>query len=411
MFEADRLASIGREILDNVEKGGQARVKKGGKVHTLGDIKRQLQQVGVNKSDFEDFVRSNSKVNDVIDRVREGENRGLTLQDFDNNGKDYKYVRDIVQTATDSYHGRNKMFRPESWNSSIGRLIGQYSYYPMNFSLQTTQRRVRQPIQSWSKRFGDELKDGDTPVMKLVWDLQRGDAGYKRLKKKGLSDEAINELPVDAYTTAFKTISAATGLTFAMNLTKDGFNDVAYMLTEIVRSMITGEDVNYDEMFEETRKNFTMNPYAPKDHQRTLGDLITDPEFNDISKFAGWFMSIMADMGTFGKWGSAVFRDSRFQGNTPLDMSPVGRELQNVYDVTTKSAGNLWQKGGGDIPEIAAKGAYDFIMPKIPVVGSYSLLRSKTKDAIFNKPKNKGRVQFDTGRETIGTEGMTFERY
>lgn len=373
--EASELAKIAKRMTDE----GVTVIKKDGKPYNLGRIKRDLERLGVAREDFDDFVARQSEYSEVVDNFTKTgdvdiDKLNISKQASEGNlmdNKHYEYMVDILQTSTNTYHGTDKIFRPEKWNTPLGRAMSMYASYPYNFAVQHVQRRVFEPVRNWNKRFGEDLGLMSLTGYKILRKLKSND--IKGLKEMGLTDEAIEEFPVESYSNILKHFQTL-GISVAGFATLDVIRDVVdYPINELADS----------EQWQRINRLKTLNPYAPKSQQITWGDLDTDMGVQDWMKVGTYLMGHVARSGTFGKYGEIIENKSRLSREGIMSLTPLTSEankvFKNVFSVDYTDLNNLGSEVG--------TGTFDYLVDWAPILGTSQLYG--WRKAIHNQINNK----------------------
>lgn len=355
---------------------------------TEGDVIRKFELVGIGRDRIENFVQRSGELDEFISRMTGRQEFDMSF--FDRNESTralYNDIQDIITHMTDSYHGKSRMFRPETWSSNPGRILSQFKIYPFNFAMQHLQRRIRLPLSDWNQRFAQQL-DSRMAFPKVVYNMARNNR--KALQEMGLSNQAIDEFPLEAYKAIMRTIYAVNA-SAAMFITRDAIMDV-----------MEYPFADDEEAFRRIERRGIINPTAPEDQQKTWMEMIDGSGFESPADFFTMlrgYAGYVARSGTFGIYGDMI-DTSRQQRDGVTSLFIAG----SVVDDLVKSTATTLDADPGNLPETALSEVADLTMRRLPIFGSLGAWRNYAFDtfgAELNKPKNDN-VRFidgDTGVE------------
>jgi hypothetical protein len=333
-----------------------------GKTMTRRDIMGKLNSLGISSDKVDRFVRNSERFENMIGDMKTG--KTLSKDEMEKFPSLYEDLNSIINTSTDVYHGRNKMNRPEWWTTPIGKLLTQFSVYPMNFAAQIYTNRVYRPIADWMAQHNAKIDSGATP-MKILYAMST--KNYKKLRDWGFDDQAIKDLPLDAWHSVIKG-AMAVSMSAAVLATRDAMMD-AVNAGANAGLEAAGVPLSEDTYFTRTKRVLQREDGSPA------------WEYNEISD--GWEMFMwgsqqVAKTGAFGKWGDIFFNP--FSSRDGI-VSISGPSVSLIND-TYRLIGNPSFKEGGRI-----------VTRVIPGAGSYNLNRF-LRNGAFEQEKLTGRKNF-----------------
>lgn len=324
--DAHYYSSIARKLRQLPEDGPKV-VEHKGKRYTEGDVNRKLEQLGVTEDIRDRFIQNADNVEGFF--KNDNFDIGTILRDEMPDHVDDIFR--IMQTATENFHGTNKMYRPEGWDGPMGQALSTYSTYPFNFALQNVQRRIRQPMKEWQNQYGEQLKGGAGKVnmMKVLHNLSKGNT--QALRNMGLNNEAISNIPIDAYQSILKLMGSTMGVSVAGYMTIDAMNDVvSYPLKEV-----TGQ-----EQWTRLKGRNVLNPGAPKEDQITWSNIDEDFGLDTFMTMVHHVLGLSARSGTFGRYGDIISQNQSLARQGVLSLTPMtgiaDQTLRDLFSVTTK---------------------------------------------------------------------------
>jgi hypothetical protein len=339
------------------------------------ELENRFTSLGINKNRIQAFTQQSDTFDDFILRMNTG--TAMTREFMDSNASLYDDLMNVMSHVTDAYHGRNLMDRPEAWSSPIGKFLSQFSVYPFNFATQVYKRRVQLPIVKWMEKYNDTI-DKDVKPVDIFAAMSTGNT--RKLKSWGFTDEAIADLPLDAWGTIGKVLGSF-GIGVAAFAGRDAYLDaVNYPMV----SMMGGEE---EDQWKRTNRNLILNPYAPKGEQVRWSDIDPSEDMGEIMMaMAGW----MAKTAILGKAGDLIGPFTQRDGLVSI-MGP-GMGLAND---TFKSISRIANGEFSSLPENTAREVSKPIFQLIPGVGGYGAGRMVHK-AIMNQDKaTGGKLDFE----------------
>lgn len=369
VLEAQGLAQIYRKF----QQEGAPRVIDG---LTRDEVTRKFIQVGIPEDRIASFVRDSDQFDNIVRAVSSDE--PLNINMVQQNPRLYNDLQNIMETMTDAYHGKNKMFRPETWSTPWGRVISQFSVYPFNFALQNTQRRIFSPISSYNARllagdFGDSKKIGNFEVPRVLWHMSQGN--FDQLSKMGFSKEAIDAFPIEAYTHIMR-VMMATNIAAASFITRDAVSDIIeYPINEMAGT----------EQWNRLERRWVVNPSAPDAAKFTWGDLVAGSGMGPNEYFA----AIRSYVGYMGTTGSLGLIDTMFMNEF------AARDGISAYSITVSRASDLIKSVNtvttsqfDQLPTTIADETLDFVLGTAPLLGSFQNGLRTGAEAMFNRAEN-----------------------
>ncbi len=377
--EALDLSAAWRELGD----GNSAMVGK--KEMTRRDIVNKFNQIGINESRIGGFVESSARFKEMLDGMKEGKLLdGDTAQRFPTLYDDFNA---ILNHSTDAYHGRNKMSRPESWSSPIGKLLSQFAVYPFNFAAQIYKVRVLRPIQDWMEKYHDGASAEATP-MRILYAMGTGNT--KKLKEWEFSDEAIKDLPLDAWYSTIKGLLSV-GLASATLTTRDLYFDTlnAGLMSSVDATGIPqelGYQINEDRYFSRTKRAFAIED-GPGGPSRFIWDAEANP--NDMGAMFVWAVSQFSRAGALGKAGDVL---NPFAEQTGI--SALGGPIIGFSNDVVKGIAKTTNAPFMDIPSTAVQQTLQIGSRLIPALPAYGL-QSYFRKSMWEQYNIKGDFGFD----------------
>jgi len=380
LMEASNLASIAKELLDmDVAEGGVRNLKKNGQVWTLPQVEQKLRLLGV--SDTETFVSKFDQFKAGLDAMENSKN--FTQEFYEANPDMYKTISNIVTTATETYHGTSRATRPEKWSTPWGKTVVMFQNYANNFAVQHLKKRMIRPMQDFTEKFGTFSEQGIN-MLDIATYSRTGNPA--KLLAKGMSKEAVEELPLRSLTQFGKMFSAL------------GVSIVGYMGLDAVKDVMSYpvNSVTDQEQWQRLNKNKFVNPYAPAEDQITWGELFGGDvgALDGALKTAGYFLGSAARTGYFGKYGD-TYNQRRTIGYKGLaGLTPITSDLDGLARWIATS------QLDGDI----LKGTHDAtweVIDKLPILGSslFSDVRRNTKSYLteqwFKEASTNPNMSFD----------------
>ena len=257
------------------------------------------------------FVRNQDDIDNFL--AREGD---LDLDLQTRNPEAWDDLATIAQYSTDAYHGKNRMNRPETWSSPVGKVLSQYSVYSFNLSMQTFNRRIADPIRTFNSRiengdFGD-TRTYDGNWYNVIYHARRNNTD--KLHSMGLTDEMIQAIPAQQFDAMYRTLWLAVGTNAVL------FG--RHALQDAVEATVLDNDE-----WRRTRRNLTVNPFAPPAQQKTLGDIIN-----------GTGMTI-DDFYNLTRYGANFWIDSSIFGRYDIFLNPEGWARGGVLNIMGPGVG------------------------------------------------------------------------
>jgi hypothetical protein len=368
LYEVRKLSQIYKQLLQVPENAPKVTTFQG-RQYTMGEVTRGLEQMGIGSSRIDSFLSADvQNALEMVTRTVESGGR-LSQQQLKDNYKAMEHVQTVLNYATESYHATNPMFRPENAMTPIGRMLFQYSNYPFNMVFQNYQRRIAFPIQDWTQQFGVK---GSWNIANVHYNFMKGN--FDELRKMGLSNQAIENYPADAMTHIVKYLGIAMGLSTLGNMSIDVFRDViAYPFKEEEK-----------DQWARVKRKTTLNPFAPKADQQTLGDLFDDPQIGDLWNLGKYMATLAFDNGLAGRYD--IFYNQYGQPSL-TDITPVSRFVDGVLkDVHTITSGdNVVSNFGENVTKVATRNVFSYM----PVFGSsvFSESRKTLQKRLTSDPK------------------------
>lgn len=387
LIEARKLGQVYKEFMKNSDAtqiSGMSRQDVIRKFEMLGISNIQARKAGDVASSIQDskldrFIRNMDEWEDLVTRI--GSPEEFDMRWFDQRPEFFNDLADIVAHMTDSYHGKSRMFRPETWSSNIGRVLSQYQIYPFNFAMQHYNRRVAHPLRNWNQQFGSQVS-GTTELGRIVYHMSRNNR--RQLREMGLTDEAIDAFPLEAYRAIIRNIYAVSA-SAGMFISRDAVMDIMeYPL------------MDEEETWRRMQRRGVVNPNAPQEDQRTWAQLLDGSGFESPRDFFIYLRGMggyAARAGTFGNWG-ALIDNSRLNRDGIVSLTIAGSTVQQF----AQAAGRTLDSDPGDMAMTAGKETLDLFLRRGPVMGSLSGWRNPAMNifqAELNKPKNQNIRFFD----------------
>jgi hypothetical protein len=317
MYEANKLAKHINTLKSGEEVRGMSE----------GDIYNKFALMGLTRDDADYFAKNIDHVNERLEGLTQ---RGERLSGEDTDPRMEEMMEMIIQRATETYHGKNVSYRPSTWLSDAGRVATTFQNFAFNQALQITKRRIFNPLNDFVKKYPDAGKR--ITVMKWATMSKLSSPKKRRtyLKKQGLSDEMIDDLPMNSVDGIVRAIMA-TGMSRMFYFTMDA--GLALLSMSILEGVVGFEDDKADKQLEESgysyRKggfelsNMVLNPDDDLDKQIRLGDFDDAKGISDgfayMSAMTSMFGSEMMNIGLTGPMASGAFKYG--------DIAPAGLSM------------------------------------------------------------------------------------
>ncbi|MFP8488739.1 hypothetical protein ACKGJO_06515 [Gracilimonas sp. Q87] len=332
------------------------------------DVETKMELLGIPSNKIEKFIEGVEELEVGMKDMRDGKMPELNAEMED-------IFEKIVHTATETYHGKNKVWRPEGFHSTAGKTLTTFWNFSFNQALQIVKRRGLNPLNEWITKHG--AKNADTgPMSKLklinvmTMSRLRGDKRIGYLKKKGFSQEAIDDMPYLALDTLGKSLMAT------------GINSVYKWSVRTAMAYLafnTNEIMGWDnrKAKDELRKegygsgefkvgDVAINRFAKPEEQYHLG-YITDPNAKkDLAHLTAytWALGMRTateamDIGLGGPVSSGVIR---FGDVTPAGLSMGQRLIENTIN-TAKGVGSGNYTSEENLPSFMYNTARTFLPP------------------------------------------------
>jgi hypothetical protein len=343
--EANTLA----RILRNMPEDGVLR--EGGQTYTRGDVVRQLRNLGIQEEQIDDFVREQTRLDDVIVAL---DNNKLNSVDVSvTHAKAYDYLVQIMSHTTDTFHGTNRFMRPETWMTPFGKTMSMYSTYPFNFAKQYVQERMFVPI----RQFGEKYPDAGGNILSILNAYSKNDMTY--LRRNGWSQAAIEEFPISAYAQVGKLFGSL------------GVSIGGLMSLAVIKDLISYpvNDYTDQEQWVSTRRFTVLNPDAPESDQYTWGDLDNDIGMTEFMDMFSWFGGMAARTGGAGRYGDLITNRWMIKKDGLMGLTPVTSEVNKLFVDMTKVFDNEPDQWPLGVSGVLSKKAFDFL----PILGSSML--------------------------------------
>lgn len=353
--EVMELGSIAKEISEI--DGAQRLIRKGSSTYTEGDVKHRLRLLGVKEDQQDFFMRNIESYKEALDEL-DVTGRASDFSNFAEKNKEmYDIFRTVAVQSTETFHGTNKLYRPESWSTPLGKTLSMYSSYPFNFGLQHVKRRILDPIVDFTARYGmngDGSKRIDKNILSIMWAFRNNDT--TALKSYGFSDDAISNFPVGAYEQVLK-VFGSVGISMAGMMSIDAVRDlVSYPV----------RDARGEEQWMAMNRYKTFNPYGPEDERMTWGDLDSEMGLKELMAVTQYFLGHAARSGTFAKIGDIYQSRSMLSRQGPMALTPVTSEADKLF----RSIMTIASDDFTEIPRNTAKEIYTGMFNWLPVIGS-----------------------------------------
>lgn len=362
---------------------------------TRDDVVRKFTQIGISEDRIAGFVRDSDNFDNMVKTLTA--DKPLNIDSLKQNPRLYNDLESIMQTMTDAYHGKNKMFRPETWSTPWGRIISQFSVYPFNFALQTTQRKIATPIKAFNKalnagEYGNTKSIGNYEIPRVLYYMSTNNK--KALYDMGFTDAAIQAFPVDSYTNIIKTITA-TNLAAASFITRDAVYDIIDF---------PFNDAAGEEQWQRVQRRSLVNAYAPSEAQFTWGDVVTGSGMSPTDYFTAirGYAGYMADTGTFGLVGNLFFNPFAARDGITAYSISASRTSDIIKSINRITTGDL-----NKLPNTMSDEGIDFILGNAPLLGNFERTIKTGFDAMMNNAENSGVVVTDaTTGEQINLQNL-----
>lgn len=383
--EANKLAKLRKALVDGVDDIDDKWIRQQIEENrwTLSEVDRKLEDLGID--DTQKFMEGQPEFENSVNTLDTSPNAVDEM--FDTHPQYYSDLSNIVRTATQTFHGTNKMFRPEAWATPYGRMSAMYLTYPFNVGMQVVKRRIVQPVQMWETKFGKDLNALN--AMDIAISKRRGN--YKKLADQyGLSKSAVDEFP-DHVVGAVSKAMTSVGVSVA------GFTSVG-----VIQDLVSYPFVDDKYAWYQTKKNMIMNPYAPESEQVRISDIFTNAdELQTWTELLNYTIANTARTGLFGIAGNPVESALRGGGLVNRDgimaMVPAASVVNDVAKGIFKTAITP--------QDIDIKDVGETIYEWTPVLGSGYF--GDVKRSLFSE-SNKSKFSLQSEGQNISFESINF---
>lgn len=306
-----------------------------GKAYTPAEITRKLELYGLPERDHDFFIENIDKFKKLIDEVDNDKNFNSKLVETREDAQMSQVVNmltKVVRNSVESYNGTNKMFRPESWDSPVGKGVAMYSTYSNNVGFQILQRRIREPLKDWFKKYNKNMPRASKVASAMNMALAIRSGNTEHLIKGGMTREMIEEFPVEAVVNIGRAMTAV-GISVAGYMSLDAVRDVV----AITVNNMAGGDKEFDDFDSWTAVNRRMilNPFDEEDRQVTWEELFDDEihaqEFTELLKAV---LNQANLTGMFGRWGDPFTTGFGYGGMSGL--SPLTSDIEGALQFGNK---------------------------------------------------------------------------
>ena len=332
MADASYFARIAKEMKDAGIGVDQSFKASDGQTYSWQRVYSRLEDLGVSRTkdltvtdadgnvrtmkEADYFIEQENQLRTFINKMKNNER--LSLNDFD--AKYADIVENMWHFATESYHGTNKAMRPEKWNSQLGRTLSMYASFTYNLAMQTTKKRILDPMNHWIDRYAtDSQGNQQIGKMQLALLLKHIRSGNEEaLRNAGITDvkRAIAEFPIDAVNSARRAMAGV------------GFSIATYTTLDIMRD-IYALPVNAalgEEQFQRTKESFSgvINPYDDEDKQVTLQEIFGgEADAQDMMKLMTWVAGKFAQSSYGGMYLSPFESMTKYGFRGTANLAPV----------------------------------------------------------------------------------------
>lgn len=396
LAESNKLAQIAKRLLD-----GEQIVREGGEVFNLGSVKRKLENLGITEDRFDIFIKNSDDFSKGVEEFTSSgkidmEKMGsMSNYSVDELNEDYYYdMVNILRQATETFHGTNKIYRPETWNTPVGRMMSMYASYPFNFAMQHVQKRIKQPIDEWFKINAEgKNKILSLEVFEIFNKFRSGD--IEGLKKMGLSEEAINTFPIEAYQNILKHVG-----TFGLSI-------AGYATLDTIKDALEYPFVEDKDEWKRLKRYTVINPYAPEKEQVSWGDIDEEFGLDTFGHIVTYFSGFAARSSLFGSYGNIIENKRRLSQDGIMALTPMTQLANDIL----KGFSGIANNDLSDIPVKAFQQGVESSINWMPFLGSSIL--SGPRKAILNQVNRKNKGDFikfkdeETG-EIIDSDEITY---
>jgi hypothetical protein len=365
LLESSALAKAYKEM------GMATQTVMNGKTFTRRDIVNKFESFGISRDKIDRFIANSDRFEQMIGDIKAGQS--ISLDQMDKFPSLYEDLTNIIATTADIYHAKNKMSKPEWWSTPVGKFMSQFSSYAWNFSAQILNNRIYRPIANWMEKY-DAAIDPAAKPMKVLQAMAT--KNYGKLRAWGFTDEAIRDLPLDAWYSVFKGVKAAS-LGAAVIAGRDLYYDAASAGT-LTAAEGVGIDVDEDMYFRRTRRNILKEdgtPYWELDN------------IEDGWQLFRWTASWAAKSGITGKVGDVFFNPFVETGG----ISAIAGPAVGYADQLIRSFYKVYDSDLADMPETVLQEFGKNTLRFIPLSNSYGFT-DVYKSAIKNLTQDRGGV-------------------
>ena len=362
LMESQRLARAAKAL----EQSGQTNIRLDGEVYTMGRIRRQLEQLGVPNDDrsFRIFVDGETDLMRQLESLGTGERVRLENLDPEHN----QIVHKIITNSAETYHGLNKMNYPQKWGTPFGRLASTFLRFGYNIGLQTTQNRVRRPMTEWLDTFSGKNGNPDLNTLmagEVFYHYNRQD--WTALRSMGLSEEAINAFPAEAFGTVHRMFYG------------NGINVAGFMTLGVIKDIIAHP---FNEYSDNTQfYSLILNPYAPQDQQVSLLDLFSG-DARVAENYVELIRYLAGKSGLYAGVGGGYMESAAGYGVSRMRVSDFAPPSAGIYGGMVNDLFGYIRSDYSDIGEWMPSKTVNDILRYSPITGSRMVPRRAIQDAI-----------------------------
>ena len=369
MGNADMYARMARRL----ERSGEVSIRHQGEVYTMQRIRRELERLGMTNDDetFRTFVDGQELLRNEWSKFGSGQSPQLRNLD----PRHQEIVRDILSTSAETYHGINMMNYAQKWGTPQGRLLTTFLRFGYNISLQTIQKRMRVPMQEWFDTFSGQRGNPELNRLQageIFYHYDRQD--WAALRAMGLSDEAMQAFPAEAFGTAYRTLMA------------NGINVAGFTTLGILKDFVSLPFADYSG--NERFYSLILNPYAPKEDQVSLLDLFQG-DFDSAADYVALSRWFMGKSGLYMGVAGGYFESATGWGVSRMRVADFAPPAVGIYTRIADDALGYIRSDYSDFTEWGLPKFTNDMMSVTPVFGSRMVPRSVFRDAMQEALKNE----------------------
>jgi len=320
---------------DLVKNWRQIRDGNGIRGVSRGDVQAQFEMLGIARSEIDDVV---DRIPDLNERLTEAGRNGKRFLSSDMDPLVEDVLERVIIRATETYTGKNQMFRPE-WHNPTARVATTFWNFSFNQSMQTVERRFLNPLRSFTDKHPEASSKTNLMYNLLATRFMSPKKRRARFKKLGWSDQAIDDLPFRSLD-SFVRLVGASGLNKMFTWSMDSMRKFASLA---VLNFAFDDDSPQDELntFGFTGRggvveslnieDITLNANDSVDDQVRIGDAKHIKDMASLMMYMyGMEQALVDGFVNAGYGGPLAAGMHRFNDPTPAGISMISGDIAGV---------------------------------------------------------------------------------